>query len=180
MADVHIAGDNHPIDRRIDGGALKVDSGFVDRRFARAHDRLGLMKICNGFIQIGRRDQVAQTLIAFVGQCGVFQRSFRICQLRLSLRHILLVRRRINLRNQLPVRYVGIKVNVQLFDDAGNLAADLHVFNRIDLAIRSDALHQVSFRRRRGAILDLRVAALRIKAPARARSGNCHQGDHPL
>ena len=69
-----------------------------------------------------------------------FQRGLRAGQIAFGLRHRRLKKRRIDLRDHLARLHLRIEVDEKFLDVARNLAADLHVDDRVQCAGRSDHL----------------------------------------
>ena len=142
LADIDTPRNDNAIHRRSDRAMLEIGFCFIERALFDLHVRLRLMKICYRLIEI-------LLCRIFLREQGSGTRSIQLRQLqrRLCAGHITfrlrdrcLKQHRIDLGNDLTCFHLGIKIDKQLRDIAGNLASNLDVNDGIQGAGSGDGL----------------------------------------
>ncbi len=133
LADVDRPGNDCPVNRRVDLAVIEIDLGLF--QIGRLdHDRgLRLVQGRQSRVKVGLGGGMLsyQFLLAIGGQLREFQCRLGVREIAVALMHNRRIRRRIDLRDNLPGLHLGVKIGVELEDVAGNLAAHLDVDHRI-------------------------------------------------
>ena len=154
LPDIDAARDDDAVDRRSDRAMIEIDLRLLQRAFLDLHVRLRLMKIGHRLVEIGLRGVLFRDQV--FGSLGIDSRQFeggvRIGEVAFRLRDAGLENGRIDLRDHLARLHRRIKIGEQLLDVTRNLAADLHVHDRIERAGGRDRLRDRAARHGRGLI----------------------------
>ena len=136
LADIDAARDDLAIDRRCDGAMLEISLSLVERALLDLHACFRLMQVRHRLVEIGLRRILLfhQFLSARCIEFRQFERRLGARQIPFRLCYGCLKKNGIDLRDSIARFHLGIKIGKQLLDVARDLAADLHVHDRIQCA----------------------------------------------
>ena len=148
------------VDRGTDNGVLQVDLVHAQRRLRLPHLGLGRLQLRLGgpqghccCFQFGLGDEIAGSQFARppelrYGVVDAYRRAFHLGlgaqQVGARLLELRLEQRRIEAHDDVALADDGVEVDVELLDDAGDLASDLYGRHRLEGAGRSNGVDDVA------------------------------------
>lgn len=156
MADFDATGDHHAVDGGEDAGTVEVDFSPFDIGLAGFDDGFGLAVGGFGLVELGLGDQISGEEVLGAGEVDLseLETGSGVGELGLGLDERSFVGGGIDLGDELTGFDLGIEVDSDVQEGAGDLATDFDGADGIEGAVGCDLLGDVAFGDGHGAVLD--------------------------